>query len=75
MGLVTVTVILEALAKTTTAVAISATGGEIVIVGADVYPEPPETKVIPVTVPVVKTAVADAPVPPPPENDIIGAVA
>ena len=39
------------------------------IVGADVYPEPPETKVIAVTVPLVKTAVATAPLPPPPEND------
>ena len=46
---------------------------EKLIVGADVYPLPPETNVMAVTAPPEMVAVADAPLPPPPENDIVGA--
>jgi hypothetical protein len=43
-------------------------------VGFDVYPLPPEVKIIDVTAPFVTMAVASAPFPPPPENTTTGAL-
>ena len=43
-------------------------GATKLTVGLDVYPVPAFVIVIPVTTPLVSTAVAVAPVPPPPEN-------
>ncbi len=44
------------------------------IVGAVVYPEPPDVTFMVVTTPPVITAVAAAPVPPPPVNTKVGAL-
>jgi hypothetical protein len=44
------------------------------IVGADVYPLPPEVMVIDVTAPFVTKAIAEAPLPPPPVNTTVGAL-
>jgi hypothetical protein len=41
--------------------------------GADVYPSPPESTTMDVTLSPVRTAWAVAPDPPPPENDTVGA--
>jgi len=44
------------------------------IVGADVYPLPPEVIIIDVTLPPATMALAEAPLPPPPVNSTVGAL-